>query len=384
MFSGQVILTILNMTLKEIRWGHFLGDDPPLPPDVTFKLIEDEVVVGELKAHKYLLASVSPVFRKQFFGKLAEEKNVIDIKETTYYAFKYLMGYIYNGLSDVNEDEIGLEEIFEIVNLAEKYDIKTLRDDIPRLLGDIFIEESNVLDVSRIALVFKHFDVISNQLLSKCSEYLKLILKTDEDLENFCSSFVHYPEDQQIVLDLLRRGETDENNIILQSPSDELDKVDVTPPCLLKMCLKNVNWLEFLTPDSEIPPDITFRIIELPKSGIMQDSESESKVVGEIKAHKYYLSTISEVFKEQFFNGVAEYAKHKDANHNEVVEIVGPSFNAFKVMIDYIYGKYPTLRGAEEICEIFEIINLQERFKIWGLEEEYRTALFLYFREGHE
>ena len=51
-------------------------------------------------------------------------------------------------------------------------------------------------------------------------------------------------------------------------------------------------------------------------------------------------------------------------------------------MIDYIYGKYPTLKGAEEICEIFEIINLAERFKITGLEEEYRTALFLYFREG--
>merc|ERR1712083_158948 len=161
-------------------------------------------------------------------------------------------------------------------------------------------------------------------------------------------------------------------------------KVDITPPSLLKMCLKNVNWLEFLTPDSEIPPDITFRIIELPKCGIIQAAETESKVVGELKAHKYYLSTISEVFKEQFFSGPAEYGKHEDSKNDEVVEIIGPSFNAFKVMIDYIYGKYPTLRGAEEICEIFEIINLQDRFKIWGLEEEHRTALFLYFREGHE
>ena len=51
-----------------------------------------------------------------------------------------------------------------------------------------------------------------------------------------------------------------------------------------------------------------------------------------------------------------------------------------KVMIDYSYGKYPTFRGAGEICEI-ELINLAERFQISGLEEEYRTALFLYFRE---
>ena len=33
-------------------------------------------------------------------------------------------------------------------------------------------------------------------------------------------------------------------------------------------------------------------------------------------------------------------------------------------MIDYLYGKFPTLRGAEEICEIFEIVDLAERFKV--------------------
>ena len=63
------------------------------------------------------------------------------------------------------------------------------------------------------------------------------------------------------------------------------------------------------------------------------------------------------------------------------IEIVGTSLNAFRVMIDYIYGKFPTLRGAAEISEIFEIINLAEWFEIEGLEEEYRTAMFLYFRE---
>ena len=35
-----------------------------------------------------------------------------------------------------------------------------------------------------------------------------------------------------------------------------------------------------------------------------------------------------------------------------------------QVMIDYLYGKFPTLRGAEEICEIFEIVDLADRFKV--------------------
>ena len=65
----------------------------------------------------------------------------------------------------------------------------------------------------------------------------------------------------------------------------------------------------------------------------------------------------------------------------EIVQVVCSSLGAFKVMVDYLYGKFPTLRGAQQICEIFEIIDLADRFGAEGLEEEYRTALFLYFRE---
>lgn len=370
------------MTLKEIGWGQFLGSDPPLPPDVTFRVMEDEALVGELRAHKYFLASVSTVFRKQFFGRLAEKKDIIDIKETTYDAFKFLLNYIYNGLSDANEGGNGFEEMFEIINLAEKYDMKTLSDDIITQLDVIDIEEANVLDVSRTAFVFKHFEAISDQLLTKCSGFLKLILLTDNDISVFCDTFARYAEDQQMVLDLLNmRGEFNDPLDIHLIDVDEVDKdkVSVALPMMSRMCLKNVNWLGFLANDSEIPPDITFEIIELPR---YSDVIENKVVIGEIKAHRYYLATISEVFKDQFFSEASmQDIEVIGDTTDDKMEIIGPSFNAFKVMIDYIYGKYPTLRGAGEICEIFEIINLAERFKISGLEEEYRTAMFLYFRE---
>jgi len=331
------------MTLKEIGWGQFLGSDPPLPPDVTFRVMESEAVLGELKAHKYFLASVSIVFRKQFFGKLAEKEDIIDIKETTYDAFKF------------------------------------------QQLDEMNIEEANVVDVSRTALGFKHFEIISNQLITKCSDFLKLILNTDDDLADFCDLFVRSPEDQQMVLDLLNMevevdGKEDPLDLDLIYV-DELDQneIIVALPMLLRMCLKNVNWLDFLAHDSEVPPDVTFEIFELSKYNDISDNKV---VIGEIKAHKYYLATVSEVFKEQFFSkaSIPKIDIIGDSIDDKI-KIVGPSFNAFKVMIDYIYGKYPTLRGADEICEIFEIINLAERYKISGLEEEYRTALFLYFRE---
>jgi len=371
------------MTLKEIGWGQFLGSDPPLPPDVTFRVMEGEAVVGELRAHKYFLASVSTVFRKQFFGKLAEKKDIIDIKETTYDAFKFLLNYIYNGSSDVNEEGRGLEDTFEIINLAEKYDMKTLSDEILKKLQEMNIEEANVLDVSRTAFVFKHFEVISNQLIIKCSDFLKLILKTDDDLVNFSDLFVRYPDDQQMVLDLLNmRGDEYEDPLdkdLIDVVEFDQNEIIAASPMLMKMCLKNVNWFDLLAHDSEVPPDVTFEIFELPK---YSDDIDNKVVIGEIKAHKYYLAAVSEVFKEQFFSeaSISEIDVIDDSIDYKI-KIVGPSFNAFKVMIDYIYGKYPTLRGADEICEIFEIINLAERYKISGLEEEYRTALFLYFRE---
>jgi hypothetical protein len=133
---------------------------------------------------------------------LAEKKDV-DITETTYDAFKFLLNYIYKGVSDVHQGGRGLEDIFQIINLSEKYDMKTLSDEIAKQLDEIDIVEANVLEVSRTALVFEHFEAISNQLITKCSDFLKLILITDNDLAVFCDMFVRHPEEQQMVLDLL-------------------------------------------------------------------------------------------------------------------------------------------------------------------------------------
>ena len=79
------------MSLKHIDWKDYISTtDPPLPYDVTFKVFsqDDETQFQEISAHKLLLASVSEVFRAQFFGALANGQKIIDIKETTFDAFK--------------------------------------------------------------------------------------------------------------------------------------------------------------------------------------------------------------------------------------------------------------------------------------------------------
>ena len=56
---------------------------------------EEERKTGQVSAHRLLLAGVSPVFRKQFFGPMKNTENVVDIKETTIEAFTTMIKYIY-------------------------------------------------------------------------------------------------------------------------------------------------------------------------------------------------------------------------------------------------------------------------------------------------
>ena len=81
------------MTLKHVKWEDYIFTaEPPLPYDVTFRVfpleLEDQDQYVEVSAHKLLLASVSNVFQAQFFGPLANDKGMVEIKETTVDAFK--------------------------------------------------------------------------------------------------------------------------------------------------------------------------------------------------------------------------------------------------------------------------------------------------------
>ena len=67
----------VKMSLKNVSWIKFLNNDTDLPRDITFKFfektkttddeggVEEEVrFVGDIKAHKFLLASCSEVFKE--------------------------------------------------------------------------------------------------------------------------------------------------------------------------------------------------------------------------------------------------------------------------------------------------------------------------------
>ena len=120
------------MSLAETDWQRFLSPDSNLPPDVLFRVKDEEGEGGQSKtiaAHRFLLGGVSSVFEGMFFGPVKETGEVVEVKETTFEAFDTMIKYIYNPPAGdpFNLDEIGCpQKLFELLTLANKYQLAKL------------------------------------------------------------------------------------------------------------------------------------------------------------------------------------------------------------------------------------------------------------------
>ena len=103
-------------------WKIFLSPDSELPPDVSFLLAdaEDSNSSRTIRAHKYFLGAVSPVFRKQFFGPMKNDRDKIELKETTAEAFQTMIDFIYRMAGQEFSVDIKCpQKQFEVLQLAD-------------------------------------------------------------------------------------------------------------------------------------------------------------------------------------------------------------------------------------------------------------------------
>ena len=73
-----------------------------------------------IKAHKYYLAAVSPVFRKLFFGPLLVEREVVEV-EWSRVAFQKMIQFIYKPPGNFTMDNANV--MFEVFAVADYYKI---------------------------------------------------------------------------------------------------------------------------------------------------------------------------------------------------------------------------------------------------------------------
>ena len=103
--------------------------------------------------------------------------------------------------------------------------------------------------------------------------------------------------------------------------------------------LSKVDWESFISPDSEVAPDVNF---------LVNGENDESSKIG---AHKVLLTGISPVFKRMFFGPMKET--------KEVVEVKKEtSPESLRAMVDYIYARHPEkvlykIMSPKTICELY-------------------------------
>ena len=162
----------------DTNWKTFLSPDSSLPPDVTFVVRGEDEEEKKVAAHRFLLAATSPVFNRQFYGPMKDIREVIEVKDTTPEAFMTMMNYIYK---DPGEESFNLNDIdcpqklFELVELAERYEIPNLKEIASRALETLDISLENMIFTATVAKNYKEtFADLSSKVLTNCLDFLFL------------------------------------------------------------------------------------------------------------------------------------------------------------------------------------------------------------------
>ena len=159
-----------------------LPPDSEIPSDVCF-LVKDETTAGEngsfksIRAHKFLLAGSSPVFRAQFFGPMKDTGEVFEVKNTTADAFGTMVRYIYRspGANTFTLDAIRCpQELMELHDLAVRYQILGLEKMTTHALDTVVITRENMFFTATVAQKRKNteFEDICKKLQMKCLKFL--------------------------------------------------------------------------------------------------------------------------------------------------------------------------------------------------------------------
>ncbi|XP_065892815.1 speckle-type POZ protein B-like [Dysidea avara] len=85
------------------------------PTDVTFKLFD-----GSIDAHKMILAAVSPVFERMFYGDFKEGKSKeVELPKDKYKVMKLLVDTVYSGSCELAD----LDDTIPLIEVMDRYQI---------------------------------------------------------------------------------------------------------------------------------------------------------------------------------------------------------------------------------------------------------------------
>jgi len=146
-----------------------------IPTDVKFLFQEEEdgsVITKEIKAHKFILALVSDVFRMGFYGGFPDNGSIeiIDVKKES---FDAMINYIYN--KEVNLGTYDLSMLCALYCLGDKYNINILVEESLDGIGSKDISTTNILKVCLLADQYSIHEKLVDTLYDSAAQSLSRI-----------------------------------------------------------------------------------------------------------------------------------------------------------------------------------------------------------------
>ena len=171
--------------------------------DVKFQVMDQKgQVVDIMEAHKIILALHSDHFKNAFFGSgvffKENEEGIVVIKDTTKEAFEDFVGFNYE--KRIEFEKKTLPELYEVLNLAERYQVRELKDKVVNLIKNFPVSINNVTEVAAATFHFPQFKEESEALYANC---LAFLAGQFSDVQSVLT-FVRSSQDEATVVRLLK------------------------------------------------------------------------------------------------------------------------------------------------------------------------------------
>jgi len=146
-----------------------------IPTDIKFLFKEEEdgmITVREINAHRFILALVSDVFKKGFYGGITDDGS-IEIKDVSKEAFEAMIDYIYNKKGKLYIYDFDI--LCSLYKLGDKYNIKELVTESLDVITWKDIGTENVLDVGLLVDQYSVYEELAETLLDTAARGLSSI-----------------------------------------------------------------------------------------------------------------------------------------------------------------------------------------------------------------
>lgn len=172
------------MVVASVDFTQFLAKDSGIPFDVKFEVFENDEAVeklGTVSAHKFVLSSVSPVFRRQFFGSMKmDSSSIVKLYKVDPRVLETFIKVIY-GDKEISKD---ITVMFEVLDLADFYIIDPVKMKMIDSIKDQ-INFDNVKSIAEAAATFVHNKELTQSMLNNCGAFLQNNLKRYGEIQEF-------------------------------------------------------------------------------------------------------------------------------------------------------------------------------------------------------